>query len=304
MNSSKVVIELPERIFDNFGSILNEYIKINEIIYTNPQAEFVFDFTKCKFSSPLLIGGIASICKQLNDSGRKYEIKINPDNNFDSYLKTIHFPNGFNELTEEGLAEYSDKTYVPIIFFPTSLSTESVQKRMKTISALIDLLKSQLNLKGDLYNAVSYWLDELTQNVVDHSDTDYGLIFAQFFPKKHYLDLCIIDTGNGIFQSYLNSNKFKPKDNTEAINYAVYGKSTKNIAESRGFGISTSRKMLVKGLKGLFLLYSGNDFFIQDIDTENVITIGEKSTQKGCFVALRVPIIDNEQFVFYNYVEK
>lgn len=47
------------------------------------------------------------------------------------------------------------------------------------------------------------------------------------------------------------------------INYQV---STKNLpgAENRGFGIRTSREMLVNGLGGEYLIYSGIALFVSN----------------------------------------
>lgn len=59
-------------------------------------------------------------------------------------------------------------------------------------------------------------------------ESERGYIFSQAYPTKKYLDICIAD--NGI--------------------------STKNLpeAENRGFGIKTSKKMLIDGLSGIFVL--------------------------------------------------
>ena len=146
-------------------------------------------------------------------------------------------------------------------------------------------------------------IDELTQNIVDHSGTEKGMIFAQFFQSKNFMDICIFDTGKGLFQSYIDSDKHKPKNDSEALNFAVYGKSTKDIPESRGFGLSTSRDMLVNGLKGKFFIMSGNSFFIQTAVKEEVVTVPELYSMKGCYIAMRVPILDNQRFNPYDYME-
>ena len=146
-------------------------------------------------------------------------------------------------------------------------------------------------------------LDELTQNIVDHSGISSGTIFAQFYREKNYLDLSICDCGKGLYKSYLESYKHNPVSNSEAINFAVYGKSTKNIPESRGFGLNTSRNMLTKGLKGKFFMMTGNDFFIQTLEREEIIGLPTKFEFKGCMLSLRIPIFNSEIFSIHSYTD-
>ena len=61
--------------------------------------------------------------------------------------------------------------------------------------------------------------------------------------------------------------------------------------------------MLVNGMKGKFFIFSGNAFFIQTSEREEVISIPERNSIKGCFLALRIPILSNEHFNPYNYME-
>src|SRR5690606_32833445 len=100
----------------------------------------------------------------------------------------------------------------------------------------------------------SYLIDEMTHNINDHSQAEQGFIFARYYPASNYIDVCICDGGIGIYESYSKSPKFHPQSEQEAIEFAINGRSTKDRPEARGFGIPTSRDMLVNGLKGKFYL--------------------------------------------------
>ena len=62
----------------------------------------------------------------------------------------------------------------------------------------------------------------------------------------------------------------------EAITLALNGKSTKPEANSRGFGIPTSRKMLVNGLRGKFFMWTGTAFMYQNVEKEEIISVPEQ----------------------------
>lgn len=107
----------------------------------------------------------------------------------------------------------------------------------------------------------------------------------------------------GIYQSFLDNPKFNPTSEIEAIQLALSGNSTKDRPEARGFGISTTRNMLVKGLKGKLFLWSGNTTFFQSVNKEAIINIGGNGYFQGTFMAINLPTIIPGEFNFYNFVE-
>ncbi len=201
------------------------------------------------------------------------------------------------------MEKYNGKTYIPIIAFPTGSDQYHGAIREKVLSSVSSLLKNQLSFKEKERQPLAYFLDEMTHNVNDHSGSENGYLFAQFYPGSNYLDLVICDNGKGIYRSYEGNSRFKPMDETEALKYAINGRSTKNRSESKGFGISTSRKMLVQGLRGKFFIWTGNSAYIETVEREDVLRIPDNYYFQGTFVALRIPTIIPDRFNFYKYVE-
>lgn len=303
-------IKIPARVSDNFGDPISKFLDILSIINTlGYQTPKQFDFSDCKFFNPFLLAGLASLY-QTNLSNRD-EIEIIPpsSNSIHEYLSTICFPSGFNynphevEKFQTLLTPYHVKNYIPLIFFPATNTGNNSDVREKILSAVNSILKAQLNLGGGVLQAIYYMIDELTQNITDHSKCNNGIIFAQYYPSKNYMDICIVDNGIGLLQGYINSGKYEVATDEDAVNLAVRGKSTKDLPESRGFGLSTSRKMLVEGLKGKFLLFSGSAMFIQTIEKEEIACFEANFKFKGCYVALRIPTFNNKEFDFYKYIE-
>jgi len=307
---TELTIKIPARIADNFGTPVDLLVGFISQI-NKSQAEIIhFDFSQCKFANPVIVGGVASLSRAERKKGREIRYSFNEANeSLVSYFKTIFFPEGFNyekyQLNElnSTLQAYHTKRYIPLISFPNSKSVEDGHVREKIISAINSIFKEQLKLTGDTLQAIYYLVDELTQNIADHSNSETGIVFAQFYPTKNYMDIFIADYGKGLLESYIGTGKHNPSSDEEAVNFAVFGRSTKNLPESRGFGISTSRKMLVEGLKGKFLIYSGRAFFVQNVEKQELIALSEEYYYKGCFVILRIPILESKQFNFYNYVE-
>jgi hypothetical protein len=294
---------VPERFEDNFGDAINKFLKILPELNEDLD-EIIVDFEHNKFIVPHYIGPLCCLLKHKKNQGIKISI-INES----TYLQAIHFQNEFLDLSNLekhqsiSFEYYQGKTYLPIIHFPTSILKQQAEFRENVLTAVNSILKKQLNLPINLLTGIYYMLDELTQNIVDHSAISFGTLFLQFYPEKGYLDLSICDMGKGLFQSYLDSGKHSPKSNAEAINFGVYGKSTKNIPESRGFGLNTTRNMLTKGLKGQFFMMTGNGFFIQSFKKEEIISVNEKFEFKGCMLNLRIPLFKNDDFTINSFTD-
>src|SRR3989344_3966480 len=107
----------------------------------------------------------------------------------------------------------------------------------KLSGQLLELLTHQANIpSGSATSAVWLPITEMIANVRDHSETKAGWIAAQYFKKKGFLTIAIVDTGIGITGSFMKHKQLSLSD-VEAIKLAVIeGESTKSeLLRGRGF---------------------------------------------------------------------
>ncbi len=130
-------------------------------------------------------------------------------------------------------------------------------------------------------------------------------MFAQYYPGKKYIDICIVDCGKGILKSYQDSGIMRFSDSSSAISEAINGLSTKNLplAENRGYGIKTSRKMIVNGLGGYYSITSGDAMYIYTPKNETILVLPNSIKWKGTIVAIRMPFKDVRNFNYSLYLE-
>jgi hypothetical protein len=300
-------VQIPIRTHENFGDsiskLINTLLRISEI----SDDEITLDFSQTKILNPFFLCGLTCVIRKMQNEGRSFILNHDENLRINSYLNTVFFPGTFcasdHNNTVNVLEKYAMKTFIPIISFKTGSSTSSTFTRENILSSISGLLKNQLKFSETERQPLSYFIDELTNNINDHSDAEEGFVFAQFYPASNYLDLCICDAGKGIYQSFLDNPKFNPVNEIEAIQLALSGNSTKDRAEARGFGISTTRNMLVNGLKGKLFLWSGNTTFYQAVNEEMIVSIAENIYFQGTFIALRFPTVISAEFNFYNFVE-
>lgn len=297
-------IQIPQRITDNFADGFNQFFNIlRDVRKLKENERLVLDFSKCVFLTPFFLLPLAVLIQRERIKRNVEIIKDEYNTSFNSYLDYIFFENGLIPEKVKGqdfqkiLDPYRSKSYIPIINFPSKREIIPTEIRDKIINVLNSILKTQLNLSGGFRTAIMYLIDESINNIVDHSESERGFVFAQYFQNRLFIDICIVDSGKTIKGSYIDSGKTDVKSDYQAINLAINGKSTKKDKEhERGFGIRTSNNMLVNGLKGKYLLYSGNAIFIKTIDKQEIIEIPDDLRWSGTIVALRIPYFGDNQF--------
>lgn len=202
------------------------------------------------------------------------------------------------------IAKYKDKSYTPICKFDAH-----AKDRDGIESQLQHLIEIQSKANGKAKVSLSYLFSELITNIVEHSQSNYGYIYSQYLDGEGYVDICIADKGITIFGSYIQSNKYDDliiNNSARALQLAVGGYSTKNRpdAENRGYGISTSIKMLVDGLKGAFFILSGNAFYRHDNTGATTVKLPDSIKWNGTIILLRIPIKNvPTNFDCYKYFE-
>ena len=135
-------------------------------------------------------------------------------------------------------------------------------------------------------NAVHYPITEIVTNIFDHSKQDMGFIFGQFYPKKSYLDICIVDCGRGLAKVYADEKDLKLSD-SDAIIEVFKGHSTKPSTE-RGYGVRTSKRVVCECLGGEFVLLSGSSASIAKGKKAKIVDLPGFFWQ-GVIVAYRIP---------------
>lgn len=135
-------------------------------------------------------------------------------------------------------------------------------------------------------SAVYYPISELVTNIFDHSNSNAGYIFGQYYPKKNFLDICIVDTGRGLAKTYREEKGLDFSDEN-AMQAALQGHSTKPSKE-RGFGLRTSKDIVCKALGGSFSLISGSFAYITEVQKEHSFNLPNFYWQ-GVIIAYRIP---------------
>jgi anti-sigma regulatory factor (Ser/Thr protein kinase) len=173
---------------------------------------------------------------------------------------------------------------------------------MKTV------LMKQANIGQGGSSSLSYLISELLDNIYEHSQSPNGYVFSQYLEKEGVINLCIADTGINIAGSFKKAGLCQQEidgNEAEALKLANEGYSTKNRpeAENRGYGISTSKAMLVTGMKGGFFMLSGGAFHRYENGANDYIDLGNIFRWKGTVILMRIPVVLPKGFNYIDYLE-
>ena len=286
-----------DRLLDGLSPVVSIMAQINACPESD---ELVIDFAETKFITPVCL---LSLLVFLKKCGRQVLLRNVPE-----YLEVIGLCSGGIRPDQmrrtEFLAtmeKYSSNSYIPIVNFAAG---QNIDDKEAISSVVENILIRQLNIQSNVATGLKYMVEEMLDNITEHSESERGYIFAQAYPKKGYLDICVADNGITLLGSYLKLAENEIATDLEAIKAANRGISSKNLpdAENRGYGIQTSKRMLVEGLGGQYLMISGSCLYLKAPGCDKVYSIPGDLRWNGTLVALRIPV-NSSKFNYINYIE-
>ena len=269
-------------------------------VKTVSDAQIILDFTDCHVVSPLFVLSLLVF-----QSHTEKDIIFTGKND---YLKSIGLADGGIRpdtlRRSEFLAVmegYANKDYIPIVNFPAKVEDDEKE----AVSSIVEsMLIRQNGIESNVATGLKYIIEETLDNVTEHSQTDRGYIFAQSQKERGYLDICIADRGITLLGSYQRLPDNEIASDLEAIKAANRGISSKNLpeAENRGYGIYTSKKMLIEGLRGQYLMISGSTFYMKGLCYDKFHELPMGLHWDGTIVAFRLPFCE-PKFNYINFIE-
>lgn len=291
-------MKIKVHITDNINDIIsNVFDMISKAMDTDEEIEF--DLKETTSFSPVLCVLLPVL---MESTKTKVKFLLPCD------VQNMYFPKGLDTRCmrlsnfRAMMQTYRKEDYIPLIKFASSPSAEDYMDEI--ISIVEDIVIFQIGEVANISTGLRYIIGESIDNIVQHSKSQYGIICAKVNREEMYVDLCIGDNGITLLGSYKENKDEDICSDLEAIMAANQGISTKNLpnAENRGFGIITSKRMLVEGLQGQFFMISGNAMTIVSSSCRQYVELQEDIPCKGTIVIYRIPY-NNREFNYIKYIE-
>lgn len=245
------------------------------------------DLSDAEWLTPAFLSP-ASVVFQRDDRLGGGDVHL-PDS-VEGYLSQINFPMGSDSPTE------AHRNDLPLCRLNTQSGPTSVER---VGSKMTELLNRALADSIESISAVRYPVNELVDNVDQHSRCANGALLIQNYPNKSFIDICVADDGIGIPGSYEENGEVVDSDE-EALRKALDGESTKSSGGDRGYGIKTTTEMICDGLEGEILFASG-DAAIHKRGSDPYETFETPTDWPGTVFVAR-PKRPDESFNYIQYV--
>lgn len=286
---------------EELSSGLSEASYLFHVLENNFDDKIVLDFSETQIVTPTFV---IPLVIYLKGYGHAVSFENTPDYLRDIHLDSFGVDAGSMRRAEFGafMEKYVKTSYVPIVCFPSS--SDRLEVKNSVISTVESVIVTQSGMEHNVVNGLKYALNEIADNIHEHSNSDKGYIFAQSYPESGFVDLCVGDTGITLLGSFRKNGRYVMDNDMDAMQAANFGISTKNLpsAENRGYGIHTTKNMIVNGLGGQYMMVSGTNVYISTPDGEGYIDFPFGIRLPGTMIAMRIPI-DNKKFNYINYIE-
>ena len=295
-------MKLCERIDVQDDRLMNGLLPVVTLmskIESSKDKDCVVDFSHTGFVSPVFL---LSLLVYLSKSEKSIQVVNFTETMLAFLLNDVILSDCLRRSEFVALMEhYAKKTYIPIIGFPAKNNCDDKEE---ILSVVENLIIRQSNIQSNVANGLRYMISETIDNITEHSESDKGYICAQAYPERGYLDICIADKGITLYGSYKKLVDIEIENDLEAIEAANRGISSKNLpnAENRGYGIYTSKKMLVEGLNGQYMIVSGESGYMKSRSVDVFFNLPEGLRWNGTIIAFRIPY-NVPKFYYVNYFE-
>ena len=285
--------------FDTLKSIkkITDLINILNIILKEKIKNVVFDFTKLKQQSyspvHVSIAGILQYYKETN------KLKFSFNGHDELYIFHTKTNNPLSVILNKNIFEKN--IFDKVIMFETSEDVAYISDQ------IISQLKYKIVCEEGVLVGLSWCMNEIMDNVFNHSQTSKGYIMVQLHEKKKKVSISIYDTGQGILNSIKQSGEYNPSNSLEAINLALGKGVSGNRTVGQGNGM-WGLKQIVEINKGHLSIVTGNTMMDFDFDKntnktfDNIAYLSKKSQGTRIDFTLNFDKLININEALDNYI--
>lgn len=184
------------------------------------------------------------------------------------YLQSSGFMNPFDMSVEQ--IQLDNNPFDKIFLFRSDEQVNAISQ------AYVDTLSRKQACEEGVIDGIQWCISEIMDNVLTHSQNNYGLIMAQIHPKASHIAFCIYDVGVGIYKT-LAASRHKPSSESDALSLSIQ----EGVGDGKGQGNGMyGLYQIVKNNKGTLTITSGRS---------SLMMKGEGEIQKFD----HIPYIDN-----------
>ena len=271
-SASQITKEDNELIFKNLSDprTIDEFIQILNESIQQSQNRFILNFKAVERAFPNVCTPLSGIIKNLSGKGFQFEFYYLSD-----YLKTVslNYPLRVSEHPELVAGRSLSKIW----------RFESLSDINALVNSFRDSLLQNIVAEKGVLEGFEWSINEVLDNVLQHSTCDFGYVMGQFMPATKRFAFCVFDTGQGIYNSLIQSIH-KPATPSAALELAVQEGITGDKAIGQGNGLWGLKQIITDNSGQLTITSNGARYSFINRKARLSSVIPQLAFDNGCTV--------------------
>lgn len=153
----------------------------------------------------------------------------------------------------------------------------------KLVDTYIDELQKCDRFHKGMLDSVEWALNEVMDNVIQHSDSSHGYVMGQLHTNRKYIAFTIFDTGQGIYNS-LRQSVHAPRNTIDAITLAIKEEVTRDKKIGQGNGLYGLHSIIKQGKRRLVITSGTGSYMYNNGDVKTFDRIPQLSKISPCTI--------------------
>lgn len=250
-----------------------------------------FDFSEAATLTVSNILFIKRILYLLRGSGIRCTAEYGKDTEHKKFIRGILETMG---LLKPRMKSADIETYLDSFRVPVQTCMNGNESLTAVNKKLMPIIKKECGSNDAIFKAVNWILWEIVDNAGNHGYRTFT--FEHNYPKpvffcayayEDFIDVSVLDMGQGMQASFLNSGKEKYRNitNEQALRLSIQDKESGNPTGSPGFGLYGCSE-IVRQSKGRLIIISGTNRLIQEGQDFHMFSCYNLT---GTLVSIRIP---------------
>ena len=267
----------------------NSIIGIAKCLREDCKNQDVFDLVNCQWMQIGEVVALASFFRTVRAGKTSIEGRYRPDSNVGTYLARMNFFKVQDIVREERFERHnSEQRFLPLTLIRRDENANEIPAKLRNI------VLAKTSIDDSLLGALDYAFGEVIDNVLMHSRTPVeGLVGAQYYPKKGFVEFCVADGGMGVARTLRNNSDYSKMSDPELLVKAFehgVGENTSDFNHEIegygcGFGLTFAARLVEATGGDLWMVSNSSAIHLH----RKQIEVFEGFAFKGTVLCMRIP---------------
>ena len=249
----------------------------------------LFDLCRCRWMQIGEVVALASFFRTVRSRGLCVEGRYLPNSEVGTYLTRMDFFKVQDIVREEHFQRHdSDMRFLSLTPIEWDANANEIPSKLRNIV----LAKTEVD--ESLVGALDYAFGEIVDNVLTHSRAHVeGLVGAQYYPAKSFVEFCVADGGVGVAQTLRGNPAYSTLCDSEllvkSLDYGV-GENTWDFRDDAqgygcGFGLTFAARLVEATQGDLWMVSNGAGIRL----SKDGLTVYDGYNVIGTVICMRIP---------------